>query len=103
MSLLRSFDESDEVILHRLFFALKPTAEAVSEIAEERGRIGVAKSHVSDDRLHLTLWALDLAMTPTPGTITRPADSTTTGSAVRTLSRPRRSSARCTEVTLPAP
>ena len=71
MSLLRSFDESDEVILHRLFFALKPTAEAVSEIAEERGRIGVAKSHVSDDRLHLTLWALDLAMTPTPGTITR--------------------------------
>ena len=75
MTLLRSFTESDEVILHRLFFALKPTDEAVAAIAAERGRIGVADSHVTDDRLQLTLWALDLAMTPTPGTIARLAEA----------------------------
>ena len=68
MSVLGSF-ESDEIILHRLFFALKPSEEAVAELAEVRGRIGVAKSHVLDDRLHMTLWALDLPMTPTPGIV----------------------------------
>ncbi|MHA3792837.1 2'-5' RNA ligase family protein [Sphingomonas sp. YL-JM2C] len=69
MSLLRSFDDSDEIILHRLFFALKPSAEAVAEIAGVRGGIGVAKSHVFDHRLHLTLWSLDLPMTPTQGIV----------------------------------
>lgn len=68
MSLLRSVDQ-DEIKLHRLFFALRPSADAVAEIAEERGRIGVAKSHVLDHRLHMTLWALDLPMTPPPGII----------------------------------
>jgi len=68
MSLLRSFD-ADEIILHRLFFALKPTDEAVEEIARVRGGIGVAKSHVFDHRLHLTLWSLDLPMMPTAGVI----------------------------------
>jgi RNA 2',3'-cyclic 3'-phosphodiesterase len=74
MTLLRAPD-SDEIILHRLFFALKPSAEALVEIAEERGRIGVAKNHVLDHRLELTLWALDLPMTPTPGTIARLCDA----------------------------
>ncbi|ATE63065.1 2'-5' RNA ligase family protein [Rhizorhabdus dicambivorans] len=68
MSLLRSFD-SDEVVLHRLFFALMPDAGIVPEIAAVRGEIGVAKSHVLDHRLHITLWALDLPMSPTPGLI----------------------------------
>lgn len=68
MTLLRT-PEVDELVLHRLFFALKPSAEAIREIAEERGRIGVARSHVLDHRLHMTLWALDLPMTPTPGIV----------------------------------
>jgi 2'-5' RNA ligase len=70
MALLRT-PEVDELVLHRLFFALKPSAEAIREIAEERGRIGVAKRHVLDHRLHVTLWALDLPMSPTAGTIER--------------------------------
>ena len=70
MSLLRT-PESDEIILHRLFFALRPSAEAVAGIAGVRGEIGVAQSHVLDHRLQLTLWALDLPMTPTPGTVER--------------------------------
>ncbi len=74
MSLLRTPD-SDEIILHRLFFALRPSAEAAAEIAGVRGEIGVAQSHVADHRLHLTLWALDLPMTPTPGTIGRLCDA----------------------------
>lgn len=76
MALLRSFD-TDEIILHRLFFALRPSAEAVPEIAEIRGRIGVAKNHVFDHRLHVTLWALDLPMTPTSGTIERLREAAT--------------------------
>lgn len=66
MTLLRTFDESDEIVLHRLFFALKPSPEAVVEIAAVRGRLGIAKSHVFDERLHVTLWSLDLPMTPPP-------------------------------------
>lgn len=69
MTLRRPFDDSDELVLHRLFFALIPSAEAVEEIARVRGGLGVAKSHVLDHRLHMTLWALDLPMTPTPGII----------------------------------
>lgn len=68
MSLLRSFD-ADEIILHRLFFALKPTDEAVEQIALVRAGIGIARSHVLDHRLHLTLWMLDLPMAPTPGLV----------------------------------
>lgn len=69
MTLLRPFDDSDELVLHRLFFALKPSAEAIAEIARVRDGVGVAKSHVSDERLHMTLFALDLPMTPPPGLI----------------------------------
>lgn len=61
--------DSDEILLHRLFFALKPSPEAVAEIADVRGGIGVARSHVFDQRLHLTLWSLDLPMTPTQGLV----------------------------------
>ena len=68
MSLLRA-PESDEIILDRLFFALKPSTEAASEIAEVRGKVGGAKSHVDDHRLHLSLWSLDLPMMPPPGII----------------------------------
>ena len=69
MTLRRPFDDSDELVLHRLLFALIPSAEATTEIARVRGGLGVAKSHVLDHRLHMTLWALDLPMTPTPGII----------------------------------
>jgi 2'-5' RNA ligase len=68
MSLWRSFD-NDEVVLHRLFFALMPSAGIIPEIAAVRGRLGIAKSHVFDHRLHMTLWSLDLPMTPTPGIV----------------------------------
>jgi RNA 2',3'-cyclic 3'-phosphodiesterase len=68
MTALRSVD-SDEIVLHRLFFALMPSAEVVPEIAAVRGGLGIAKSHVLDHRLHLTLWSLDLPMTPPPGII----------------------------------
>jgi len=68
MTLLRSHD-SDELVLHRLFFALKPSEAVVPEIASVRGRLGVAKGHVLDHRLHITLWALDLPMTPPPGLV----------------------------------
>jgi 2'-5' RNA ligase len=87
MSLLRSFDESDELILHRFFFALKPSAEAVAEMAEVRGRVGVARSHVLDHRLHLTLWSLDLPIMPPPGIIADlgRAASTVRGPALRVV------------------
>ncbi|RYF99230.1 MAG: hypothetical protein EON94_11715 [Caulobacteraceae bacterium] len=68
MSLLRTPD-TDELVLHRLFFALKPAEAIVPEIAAVRGGLGVAKSHVLDQRLHIALWSLDLPMTPPPGLV----------------------------------
>ena len=49
MTALRCVD-SDEIVLHRLFFALMPSAEVVPEIAAVRGGLGIAKSHVLDHR-----------------------------------------------------
>lgn len=69
MALLRPLGDSDEVVLHRLFFALMPCADVIPEIAAVRGQLGIAKSHVLDHRLHMTLWSLDLPMTPPPGII----------------------------------
>jgi len=69
VSLLRPLDDHDELVLHRLFFALIPSAEAVAEIAAVRDGIGVAKRHVLDHHLHMTLFALDLPMTPPPGLV----------------------------------
>ena len=85
MTLRRPFDDSDELVLHRLFFALKPDAEAVAEIAAVRDGVGVARSHVLDHRLHLTLFALDLPMTPPPGLVAdmEAAAARLTGPALR--------------------
>lgn len=69
MSLLRTLGDSDEIILHRLFFALMPSEDIIPEIASVRGELGIAKSHVLDHRLHMTLWSLDLPMTPTQGIV----------------------------------
>ena len=84
MTLLRT-PESDELVLHRLFFALKPSDDVVPEIAAVRGCLGVAKSHVHDHRLHMTLWALDLPMSPSPGTVERLCEAAATlrGPALR--------------------
>jgi len=82
MTLRRPFDDSDELVLHRLFFALMPSAEAIEEIAAVRDGIGVARSHVADDRLQMTLFALDLPMTPPPGLVAA------MGTAAATLAGP---------------
>lgn len=68
MTLLRTH-ASDELVLHRLYFALKPSEAAVAGIAAVRAQLGVAASHVADERLHVELFALDLPMTPPPGLI----------------------------------
>ncbi len=69
MALRRPFDDSDELVLHRLFFALMPSADAMTDIAAVRDNVGVAQSHVVDHRLHMSLFTLDLPMTPPPGMV----------------------------------
>jgi 2'-5' RNA ligase len=69
MTLLRTFDDSDELVLHRLFFALVPDAAAAAEIGRLRDGLGGARARVADERLHMTLFALDLPMTPPAGLI----------------------------------
>ncbi|WP_260597269.1 2'-5' RNA ligase family protein [Sphingomonas endolithica] len=41
---------------HRLFFAVRPSAEVVPQIARLRDHFGQARNIVADDRLHLTTW-----------------------------------------------
>ena len=47
MTKLRSYD-TDELVLHRLFFALMPSADAIEEIAAIRDGLGPVKSPVAD-------------------------------------------------------
>lgn len=41
---------------HRLFFAIRPPAGLVSEIAVLRDRDGIGRGRVEDHRLHVTTW-----------------------------------------------
>lgn len=41
---------------HRLFFAIRPPAELIPEIAALRDSFGQTKNVVPDDQLHLTTW-----------------------------------------------
>ena len=44
---------------HRLFFAVRPPAGVIPEMAELRDSFGQAKGLVSDEQLHLTTWLFD--------------------------------------------
>jgi 2'-5' RNA ligase len=41
---------------HRLFFAVRPSADVVPRIARLRDHFGQVRNIVADDRLHLTTW-----------------------------------------------
>jgi len=44
---------------HRLFFAVRPPADVIPEIAEWRDSFGQAKGLVADGQLHLTTWLFE--------------------------------------------
>lgn len=44
---------------HRLFFAVRPPAEVIPEIAALRDGFGQTRNFVRDEQLHLTTWLFD--------------------------------------------
>ncbi|TZG27505.1 2'-5' RNA ligase family protein [Sphingomonas montanisoli] len=70
MTKLRSYD-TDELILHRLFFALRPSEEAIGEIAAIRDGLGPVQSHIPDEKLHMTLFVHNRPTTPDPDLVER--------------------------------
>jgi 2'-5' RNA ligase len=64
MTQLRRHDDPGQLVFHRLFFALRPTEDAIEEIGAIRDMIGPVRTRMLDHRLHMTLFPLDLPFTP---------------------------------------